>query len=80
MKLEQALLDTQGILGSSAVVELSVILCGDERREVWSVGLLGADSYSWQALGVSTSSFEDALQQAQGKRWRRQNRTAPTRL
>lgn len=74
----QALRRAQKVLGPKAVVELSVVLTsnGDEieERHRWSVGLQGHDAYSWQALGVSTGTFEAALAQAQGRGRRKRKR------
>jgi hypothetical protein len=66
--LDQALKRAQEILGKKAVVERSDMLSPEGRQQTWRVGVRGGDTYAWMVLGVSTTSFERALDEAQGKR------------
>ena len=68
--LKQALKDAQNVLGQKAVVERSDMLSHEGRQQTWRVGVRGADTYAWMVLGVSTATFERALDEAQGKRKR----------
>lgn len=66
--LEQALSQAQKVLGPKAVVERSDMLSPEGRQQTWRVGVRGGDTYAWMVLGVSTTSFDRALDEAQGKR------------